>query len=54
MFRVFTEPQKGASYDQLLAVARTAERFSLQLLDLNDLDHLRLVAEQVMPHAAGI
>ena len=25
MFRVFTEPQQGASYDQLLAVARTAE-----------------------------
>src|SRR5689334_16575427 len=23
--RVFTEPQQGASYDQLLAVARTAE-----------------------------
>jgi F420-dependent oxidoreductase-like protein len=25
MFRIFTEPQQGASYDQLLAVARTAE-----------------------------
>ena len=23
--RIFTEPQQGASYDQLLAVARTAE-----------------------------
>jgi F420-dependent oxidoreductase-like protein len=25
MFRIFTEPQQGASYDQLLEVARTAE-----------------------------
>jgi F420-dependent oxidoreductase-like protein len=30
-----------------------AERFYLQVLDLNDLDHLRLVAEQVMPHVAA-
>ncbi len=30
-----------------------AERFYLQVLDLSDLDHLRLVAEQVMPHAPG-
>ena len=30
-----------------------AERFYLQVLDLTDLDHLRLVAEQVMPHAPG-
>jgi F420-dependent oxidoreductase-like protein len=28
-----------------------AERFYLQVLDLTDLDHIRLVAEQVMPHA---
>lgn len=27
-----------------------AERFYLQMLDLTDLDHLRLVAEEVMPH----
>ncbi len=31
-----------------------AERFYLQVLDLADLDHLRLVGEQVMPHAPGI
>lgn len=31
-----------------------AERFYLQILDLTDLDHLRLVAEQVMPSAPGI
>ncbi|HTW21129.1 MAG TPA: TIGR03560 family F420-dependent LLM class oxidoreductase [Mycobacteriales bacterium] len=31
-----------------------AQRLYLQVLDLSDLDHLRLVAEQVMPHAAGI
>jgi alkanesulfonate monooxygenase SsuD/methylene tetrahydromethanopterin reductase-like flavin-dependent oxidoreductase (luciferase family) len=30
-----------------------AERFYLQVLDLSDLDHLRLVAEQVMPHVPG-
>jgi F420-dependent oxidoreductase-like protein len=31
-----------------------AERFYLQVLDINDLDHLRLVAERVMPYAPGI
>mgnify|MGYP001546725434 FL=1 len=31
-----------------------AQRFYLQTLDVSDLDHLRLVAEQVMPHAPGI
>jgi F420-dependent oxidoreductase-like protein len=30
-----------------------AERFYLQVLDLTDLDHLRLVAEEVLPHAPG-
>lgn len=30
-----------------------AERFYLQLLDLSDLDHLRLVAAEVMAHAPG-
>jgi alkanesulfonate monooxygenase SsuD/methylene tetrahydromethanopterin reductase-like flavin-dependent oxidoreductase (luciferase family) len=30
-----------------------AERFYLQVLDLSDLDHLRLVAAEVMPHAPG-
>ena len=30
-----------------------AERFYLQVLDLSDLDHLRLVAEEILPHAPG-
>ncbi len=30
-----------------------ADRFYLQTLDLMDLDHLRLVAEEVLPHAPG-
>jgi F420-dependent oxidoreductase-like protein len=30
-----------------------AERFYLQVLDLSDLDHLRLVADEVLPHAPG-
>ena len=30
-----------------------ANRFYLQVLDLTDLDHLRLVAEEVLPHAPG-
>jgi F420-dependent oxidoreductase-like protein len=30
-----------------------ADRFYLQVLDLADLDHLRLVAEEVLPHAPG-
>jgi len=29
------------------------ERFYLQVFDLSDLDHLRLVAEEVLPHAPG-
>jgi alkanesulfonate monooxygenase SsuD/methylene tetrahydromethanopterin reductase-like flavin-dependent oxidoreductase (luciferase family) len=29
------------------------ERFYLQVLDLADLDHLRLVAEEVQPQAPG-
>jgi alkanesulfonate monooxygenase len=33
--------------------ARGVDRFYLQVLDLTDLDHLRLVAEQVQPHAPG-
>jgi hypothetical protein len=31
-----------------------AQRFYLQVLDLTDLDHLRLVAEEVLPHTPGI
>jgi len=30
-----------------------AQRFYLQVLDLSDLDHLRLVAEEVQPHSGG-
>ncbi|HEY5024361.1 MAG TPA: LLM class flavin-dependent oxidoreductase [Acidimicrobiales bacterium] len=33
--------------------AHGAERFYLQVLDLADLDHLRMVAEDVLPHAPG-
>jgi len=29
------------------------DRFYLQVLDLNDLDHLRFIAEAVLPHAPG-
>jgi alkanesulfonate monooxygenase SsuD/methylene tetrahydromethanopterin reductase-like flavin-dependent oxidoreductase (luciferase family) len=40
--------------DKLAAFVETgAERFYLQVLDLTDLDHLRLVAEEVLPHAPG-
>ena len=28
-------------------------RMYLQVLDLNDLEHLRLVAEEILPHAPG-
>jgi F420-dependent oxidoreductase-like protein len=30
-----------------------ADRFYLQMLDLTDLDHLQLIAEEVLPHAPG-
>ena len=33
--------------------AHGADRFYLQVLDLSDLDHLRFVAEEVLPHAPG-
>jgi F420-dependent oxidoreductase-like protein len=33
--------------------AMGAERFYLQVLDLSDLDHLRLLAEEVQPHVAA-
>ena len=40
--------------DKLGQFARAgADRFYLQVLDLSDLDHLRLVAEEVLPHAPG-
>jgi alkanesulfonate monooxygenase SsuD/methylene tetrahydromethanopterin reductase-like flavin-dependent oxidoreductase (luciferase family) len=31
-----------------------AERMYLQILDLADLDHLALIAEQVLPHCASL
>ena len=34
-------------------IAAGAERFYLQVLDLSDLDHLRLVAEEVLPHVSS-
>lgn len=33
--------------------ASGADRFYLQLLDLTDLEHLRLIGEEVLPHAPG-
>ncbi len=33
--------------------AAGAQRFYLQVLDLSDMDHLRLVAEEILPHAPG-
>jgi alkanesulfonate monooxygenase SsuD/methylene tetrahydromethanopterin reductase-like flavin-dependent oxidoreductase (luciferase family) len=33
--------------------AHGVERFYLQVLDVTDLDHLRFVAEEVLPHAPG-
>jgi alkanesulfonate monooxygenase SsuD/methylene tetrahydromethanopterin reductase-like flavin-dependent oxidoreductase (luciferase family) len=30
--------------------AAGAERFYLQVLDVSDLDHIRLIADQVQPH----
>jgi len=57
--RIFTEPQQGASYQTLRAVAQTAEELGfdaffrsdhyLQVLDLTDLDHLALIASDVAP-----
>ena len=40
--------------DKLVTLAEHgAERFYLQVLDLSDLDHLRLVADEVLPDAPG-
>jgi alkanesulfonate monooxygenase len=33
--------------------ASGADRYYLQMLDLTDLDHLRLIAQEVLPHAPG-
>lgn len=55
--RIFTEPQEGATYDDLLAVASKTEelcfdagatRLYLQVMDLSDLEHLELIADQVV------
>src|SRR5947208_1555703 len=35
-YRIFTEPQQGASYDQLLAVARTAEEAGFEAFFRSD------------------
>ncbi len=44
----------GEVLDKLAAFADAgAERFYLQVLDLSDMDHLRLVAEEILPHAPG-
>lgn len=47
----------GAPQEVLDKIATFAEagvqRFYLQVLDLSDLDHLRLVAEEVLPHFTG-
>jgi len=40
--------EKLATYE-----AAGAERFYLQVLDISDLDHLRLIAEEVQPHSRG-
>ncbi len=34
--RIFTEPQQGASYDDLLAVAKTAERLDFDAFFRSD------------------
>jgi alkanesulfonate monooxygenase len=45
----------GAILDKMATYANAgAERFYLQVLDLADLDHLRLAAEELLPHAPGI
>jgi alkanesulfonate monooxygenase SsuD/methylene tetrahydromethanopterin reductase-like flavin-dependent oxidoreductase (luciferase family) len=47
----------GSPAEVLDKLARFAdaggERFYLQVLDLSDTDHLRLVADEVLPHAPG-
>lgn len=46
--QVFTEPQQGASYDQLLAVARTAERLGYDAFFRSD-HYLRFGAGAALP-----
>ena len=50
--RIFTEPQQGATYDDLLRVARATEECGFDACfrsDLADLDHLELTAAEVAP-----
>ncbi|MBG6237422.1 F420-dependent oxidoreductase-like protein [Mycetocola sp. CAN_C7] len=47
-FRIFTEPQQGASYDDLLAVARTAERLGFDAFFRSD--HYMLMGD----HFSGL
>ena len=46
-FRVFTEPQQGAEYEQLLAVAQTAERLGFDAFFRSD--HLLAMAGDGLP-----
>src|SRR5690348_13850578 len=41
--RIFTEPQQGATYDQLLAVAQTAERLGFDAFFRSD--HIQRIGE---------
>jgi F420-dependent oxidoreductase-like protein len=47
-FRIFTEPQQGASYEQLLAVARTAEDAGYEALFRSD-HYLRMGSATGLP-----
>jgi hypothetical protein len=49
--RIFVEPQQGAGYDQLgTMVAAAMFRLPGPVPDINDLDHVRLIAAEVLPH----
>ncbi len=50
--RIFREPQQGATYDDLLA-AVGAKAAYLQILDVSDLEHLGLIAAEVMPEVGA-
>jgi F420-dependent oxidoreductase-like protein len=47
-FRIFTEPQQGASYEQLLAVARTAEECGFEAFFRSD-HYLRMGSATGLP-----
>ena len=46
---IVTGPQRGASSDIPLA-GRGAERLDRQTMDMTDLEHLDLIAAEVLPH----